>query len=109
MLQICFIPRESQRLARYRHQIQSPGCLVSRNFTPQQKKLQSIKPSKKNLSFVDHWKSRSIQKSDTLPETNIAPKNDGFPIGISFSRGLSSGAMLVSGRVIFSIFVELML
>ena len=22
----------------------------------------------------------------TLPETKIAPKNDGFPIGISFSR-----------------------
>ena len=36
----------------------------------------------------------------TLPETNIAPKNDGFPIGISFSRGLFSGAkILVSGRV----------
>ena len=28
----------------------------------------------------------------TLPETNIAPKNDGFPIEISFSRGLFSGA-----------------
>ena len=35
----------------------------------------------------------------TLPETNIAPKNWWFPIGISFSRGLFSGAMLVSGRV----------
>ena len=37
----------------------------------------------------------------TLPKTNskFAPKNDGFPIGISFSSGFFSGAMLVSGRV----------
>ena len=35
----------------------------------------------------------------TLPKTNIGPKNGGFPIGISFSRGLFSCAMLVSGRV----------
>ena len=36
----------------------------------------------------------------TLPKTNIfAPKNGWFPIGISFSRGLFSGAMLVSGTV----------
>ena len=31
--------------------------------------------------------------------SSIAPKNGGFPIGISFSRGLFSEAMLVSGRV----------
>ena len=36
----------------------------------------------------------------TLPETSIAPKKWWFPIGISFSRGVFSGAMLVSGRVI---------
>ena len=35
----------------------------------------------------------------TLPKTNIAPKKWWFPIGISFSKGLFSGAMLVSGRV----------
>ena len=40
----------------------------------------------------------------TLPETNskFAPKNSDFmwfPIGISFSRDLFSGDMLVSGRV----------
>ena len=35
----------------------------------------------------------------TLPETKIAPKKWWFPIGISFSRGLFSGSMLVSGRV----------
>jgi len=45
----------------------------------------------------------------TLPEANIAPKNDGFEmfwIGISFSRCLFSGAVLVSGRVhwCFSVF-----
>ena len=39
---------------------------------------------------------------NTLPETNIAPEMDGFPIGISFSRGLFSGDMLVSGRVWYS-------
>ena len=34
-----------------------------------------------------------------LPETNMfAPKNGGFPIGISFSKGLCSGAMSVSFR-----------
>ena len=40
------------------------------------------------------------KKIDTLPKTNIAPKNGGFAIGISSSRGpLFSGAkMLVSGR-----------
>ena len=35
----------------------------------------------------------------TLPETNVAPENGGFPIGISFSKGLFSGVMLVSGSV----------
>ena len=35
----------------------------------------------------------------TLPETNVEPKICWFPIGISFSRGLFSGDMLVSGRV----------
>ena len=34
----------------------------------------------------------------TLPKTNIEPKKWWFPIGISFSRGSFSGAMLVSGR-----------
>ena len=38
------------------------------------------------------WWCRSIP-------SNIAPKNDGFPIGISFSRGLFSGSMWISGRV----------
>ena len=37
----------------------------------------------------------------TLPQTNIDPKKWWFPIRISFSRGCFSGAMLVSGRVIF--------
>ena len=41
----------------------------------------------------------------TLPETNIAPKNDGFSIGTSFSRGVFSGAMLVSGRVLHDVWV----
>ena len=40
----------------------------------------------------------------TLPKTNVAPKNGGFPIGISFSRGLFSRAMLVSGREVFVFF-----
>ena len=36
----------------------------------------------------------------TLPKTkSLLPKNGSFSIGISFSRGLFSGAMLVSGRV----------
>ena len=35
----------------------------------------------------------------TLPETNSSPLKRWFPIGISFSRGLFSSAMLVSGRV----------
>ena len=33
-----------------------------------------------------------ILRWDTLPETNVAPKNGGFPTGISFSRGLFSDA-----------------
>ena len=37
--------------------------------------------------------------TDTLPKTNIAPKNGSFQLGISFSKRLFSGAMLVSGRV----------
>ena len=36
----------------------------------------------------------------TLPKTNIAPKRWWFSIGISFSRGSFSGAMLVSERLI---------
>ena len=38
----------------------------------------------------------------TRPKTNgiFASKNGGFPIGISFSRGLSSGDMLVSWTVL---------
>ena len=33
----------------------------------------------------------------TLPETNIAPENGWFPIGISSSRGPFSGAVFVLG------------
>ena len=36
----------------------------------------------------------------TLPETNIAPKNDGFQVrNLQTCRGFFSGAMLVSGSV----------
>ena len=47
------------------------------------------------------WIPKTIGKipSNTLPKTNMAPENGGFPIGISFSRGLFSGATLVSGSV----------
>ena len=48
------------------------------------------------------WHINHLKNPDTLPETNIAPENGGFPIGLSFSRGLFSGAMLVLGGVTFN-------
>ena len=46
-------------------------------------------------SWIKH-----LEKRNTLPETNIAPKNSWFPIGISFTRSVFSGAMLVSERAL---------
>ena len=44
-----------------------------------------------------------MKSNSTLPQTNIAPKNCDFqfesPFPMSFSKGLFSGAMLVSRRV----------
>ena len=40
-----------------------------------------------------------LNKIPSLKLIAKAPKNGGFPIGISFSRGLFSGAMLVSRGV----------
>ena len=37
----------------------------------------------------------------SLKQTFSPPENGGFSIGISFPKGLFSGAMLVSGRVYF--------
>ena len=51
---------------------------------------------------IGHPKSQARQlQRFTLPETNIAPRNGGFHLGISFSSGLFSGvnSLLVSGRV----------
>ena len=54
----------------------------------------------KTLYRFTPWK---IQLT-TLPETDsLHPKNGWFPIGTSFSRGLFSGAMLVSGKVYFDV------
>ena len=53
----------------------------------------------KIIPWTVPWILRVI-RTVTLPKTNIAPKIWWFPIGISFSKGLFSGAkMLVSGRV----------
>ncbi len=52
-----------------------------------------------NCNRFTRWK---IQL--TLPETDsLHPKNGWFPIGTSFSRGLFSGAMLISGKVCFDV------
>ena len=71
--------------------------------------LNSMLRSTSKLHYVTLWYTSYIwmdfivqylfNKKCTLPKTNIAPKNGWFPIGISFSRGSFSGAMLVSGRV----------
>ena len=40
-----------------------------------------------------------MEREGTTPQlTDIATKNDAFPIGIQFSRGLFSGAFAVSFR-----------
>ena len=45
-----------------------------------------------------------IHQICTLPETNIAPKNSWFPIGISkLPGGVFLGAMFVSGRVGYTV------
>ena len=56
----------------------------------------AVRANKAGEIFINDW---TMGKIATLPETNIAPKNDGFPVGISFSRGVFSGAMLVSRMV----------
>ena len=56
----------------------------------------AVRANKAGEIFINDW---TMGKIATLPETNIAPTNDGFPIGISFSRGVFSGAMLVSRMV----------
>ena len=43
---------------------------------------------------------RNRSDGGTPPKFNIAPEKWWFPVGISFSSGLFSGAMLVSGRVL---------
>ena len=50
--------------------------------------------------FKQSCNPQQPSQNHTLPKTNIALKRWWFPIGTSFSRGLFSGAMLVSGRVI---------
>ena len=56
----------------------------------------AVRANKAGEIFINDW---TMGKIATLPETNIAPTNDGFPVGISFSRGVFSGAMLVSRMV----------
>jgi len=48
---------------------------------------------------IFNGESGSLFLTNTLPETNMAPEKWWFPIGISFSRGLFSGATLVSVSV----------
>ena len=64
------------------------------------KKIQVFLEGICQLHKQDIQKVRQLQRF-TLPEINIAPRNGGFHLGISFSSGLFSGvnSLLVSGRV----------
>ena len=64
---------------------------------PPQKMVQ-VNPTQKRGESLGS--SRSFQKKNTLPrpKTNINPKNDAFPIGTSFSKGVLFGCKHVSFR-----------
>ena len=52
--------------------------------------------------FLENHRQKCLKQNDVYtPKTNMDPKNHGFLIGISFSSGLFSGAMLPSRELTY--------
>ena len=81
---LCFPPKKEKR--RW-------TCLPKKQGTTYRSVFQNLTTSWKiSTNILEHV--RLLHNSFvTLPKFNMEPENDGFPIGISFSRGWFSGSM----------------